>query len=95
VTKRAHVCSEPGCPNLTPCPIHGRKQWTPERSSGPAHAEHMALRRALLPTRGQGCERCGARGVATTMHHIRPENVPSAVLFLCGDCHREVDVHAR
>lgn len=68
--------------------------WNPERT-GDYHRQHVALRRRLLKAgRGQHCERCGQPG-KTEMHHVKPQNTPDAVLFVCNPCHRAIDTHAR
>jgi hypothetical protein len=92
VPRRSHVCSKPGCPQLTPCPEHGRPRnasW----SEGRDRKAQGRFRAAVLQ-RAQGwCERCGA--AATVAHHVKPGYEPEAGLALCDACHRRLDNNAR
>jgi hypothetical protein len=89
----AHVCSVPGCPELTPCPTHSRPAdapWTPDR-------DHRLQRwfRKLLMSRSDGiCERC-RRAPATVAHHVRPGYDADCGLALCDACHMALDNKAR
>jgi len=91
--RRTHVCSTPGCPNLVPCPTHGRPanaRWSRERDP---HAQ--AWFRDQVFWRANGiCERCRV-AKATVAHHDRPGYDPECGRALCQSCHREIDTHAR
>jgi hypothetical protein len=53
-----NVCPEPGCPRLTPCPLHPnrRTMTTTQRGYG---SSHQRLRKQLLPLAiGKLCPRC-------------------------------------
>jgi hypothetical protein len=90
VPARSHVCAEPGCPQLTPCPTHTRTgAWT-ERDR---HAQAW-FRKQLIHRSGGTCERCHAQpGVVA--HHDRPGYDPECGRLLCDDCHTAIDNHAR
>lgn len=90
---RSHVCSRPGCPNLTPCPIHGRPpnaRWSHDRDGRLQHR----FRAAVMRRSGGICERCRRRP-AEVAHHVRAGYDAGDGLALCDDCHRELDVNAR
>lgn len=90
---RTSVCSTPGCPNLKPCPEHGRPRnarWSRERSSRDQHR----FRSAVMRRSGGLCERC-RRHPAQVAHHVRPGYSAADGLALCHACHREIDVNAR
>jgi hypothetical protein len=90
---RQHVCSRPGCPNLTPCPTHGRPRnarWSHERSSRGQHR----FRAAVMRRSGGVCERC-RRAPAVVAHHVRPGDDEAAGLALCDACHMALDDKAR
>jgi len=91
--RRSHVCSTPGCPNLTPCPDHGRPRnarWSRDRDP-----RAQSWFRDQVMWRADGiCERCQIER-ATVAHHVRPGYDPECGLALCDACHRAVDNHAR
>ena len=90
--KRTHVCAEPGCPQLTPCPTHGRR---PGESWGQRDTKMQNYFRRAVASRANGvCERCLERpGVVA--HHVRPGFEPECGLWLCDDCHKAIDTKAR
>jgi len=89
---RIHVCTEPGCPQLEPCPIHGRDRK--RRRNGWAHrdgdrAAHMRWRRAAIRAHPY-CAICGATD-KLDVHHL-PDGTPQV---LCNWHHVAIDPHAR
>jgi hypothetical protein len=95
--RHTKVCSKPGCPNIAPCSEHTRDPNQPRdrHRTSEYMRDHNRLRRQLIKQgRGEVCERCGLAGT-TQMHHVRADNHPGSVQFLCSACHREVDHWAR
>jgi len=86
-------CGHPGCPNTTPCPLHGRpRQWAPDKRKNAgqrgygndwAQARKVALKRFDFI-----CQRCGRRAVM--VHHMDKDpqnNDQSNLMPLCRACH--------
>lgn len=91
--RRVSVCSEPGCPVLMPCPVHGRDPnapWSGDRD----YAAQARFRKAVLTRDGHQCTRCPAT-TQLVAHHVRPGYEPSAGITLCRQCHKDVDANAR
>lgn len=91
--RRQHVCSEPGCPNLIPCPTHSRPEgesWGERRDS---KAQDW-FRRAVFARSSGWCERCKVKP-ATAAHHIRPGYAPECGIAVCDECHSAIDTKAR
>ena len=90
---RVHVCSTPGCPQLEPCPIHGRARQR-RRSNGWTHrdgnrAAHMRWRRKAIKAH-PSCELCGSTDKLDAHH--KPDGTPQV---LCNWHHCQVDPYAR
>jgi hypothetical protein len=101
------VCSEPGCPNLRPCPVHPKPAGrygtrNPDRDL----VAHNRWARAVKRRDNWTCQRCGyqaPKGLrlgalgAHPMHahHVRPGYNIDDGITLCAPCHRDVDPHAR
>jgi hypothetical protein len=99
--KHTRVCAAQNCTRvLSPgeqCPEHGRDPNKPRdrHRTREYMNDHNRLRRQLKAQgRGNTCERCGTTA-PTDMHHIKPDNNPASVQFLCSSCHRAVDHWAR
>ena len=91
--RRSHVCSQPGCPQLAPCPTHSRRRdahWSDDRDD----RAQAFFRKAVMFRSGGTCERCRA-APATQAHHVRPGYDPDGGLALCDDCHMALDDKAR
>jgi hypothetical protein len=91
--KREHVCSTPGCPELTPCPKHSRPRdasWSVERD----HRAQSWFRKQVMARSGGLCERC-QRAPAAVAHHVKPGDDADCGLALCDACHAAVDDKAR
>lgn len=89
---RTHVCAVPGCPELEPCPEHGRvnQPWSKDRDM----AAHARFARAVRK-RDRVCRGCGAT-TGLQAHHVRPGvHDPALGILLCDSCHRRIDEHAR
>ena len=85
---RIHVCPEPGCAHLEPCPQHARPRnarWSKDRDG----AEHMRFARAAKKAQ-PWCTHCGATQKLDAHHG--PHGEP---IVLCSACHAAADPHAR
>lgn len=98
--KRVHVCAQPGCPNLTPCPVEGHTRprnapWSTDRD----RKAQRHFRRMVLARDGYACTRCveprELEPHELVAHHIRDGYDMADGITLCRDCHREVDPNAR
>lgn len=71
------VCSQPGCPNLRPCPNHAPKPWsTPSarnqaRSSGNGW-DQQRTRKRILKRDGHRCYIADCTTPATIVDHVIP-----------------------
>jgi hypothetical protein len=88
---RVHVCSEPGCPQLEPCPVHGRRD---QKRQGWHHrdgdrAAHMRWRRKAIKAQSS-CQMCGSTD-KLDVHHDEHGNP----VVLCNLHHVTIDPHAR
>lgn len=94
---RQHVCSQPGCPELAPCPKHSRPKnasWSKDRDP----KAQRFFRHNVLTRDNYTCTRCGHHdptGRDLQAHHIKPGYEMNAGTTLCTTCHRAVDAHAR
>jgi 5-methylcytosine-specific restriction enzyme A len=90
------ICSEPGCPSVSPCARHPpRGGWAAWKRANPAAASAYkgrwpAIRKRVLAERPR-CESCGA--LATDVDHIVPlaeggTHERSNLRGLCRSCHR-------
>lgn len=52
---RTSVCPRPGCPRLTPCPVHGTPENAP-RSKNRDRSAQRRMRVALMQRAGGRCE---------------------------------------
>lgn len=89
--RRTHVCPEPGCPHLMPCPDHGRQpgeSWSHRDDAAQTRFRRLVFSRSL-----GHCERCGAQ--ATVAHHVKPGYEAECGQALCDECHMAVDDKAR
>jgi len=91
---RIHVCTEPGCPQLEPCPVHGRDRRRGARVPGWKHrdgdrAAHARWRRKAIREHPY-CAVCGATD-KLDVHH-QADGTP---LVLCNVHHVQLDPHAR
>lgn len=67
------VCSQPGCPNLKPCPDHAVKPWANSQRReriGKSGWQQQADARRILKRDHHRCAVCG--GPATEVDHIIP-----------------------
>lgn len=87
MARAAKACSAPRCPNLQPCPDHGRKAWegSTRRSRLPPD---WPKRRARILRRDPICKVCG-NALSTQCDHVVPgDNHDDANLQgICDDCH--------
>jgi 5-methylcytosine-specific restriction enzyme A len=88
MTRAAKPCSTPGCPNLSPCPLHTPPAWagsTRRRRLPPGWAR---LRRRILH-RDPTCTECGQRP-STEVDHLEAgdNHDPSNLRGICTPCHR-------
>ena len=89
--ERTHVCSEPGCPQLVPCPKHGRQPG--EAWSTRDYRAQARFRKAVWARSFGHCERCGQP--AKVAHHVKPGYDAECGLALCDECHMAIDNKAR
>lgn len=89
---RVHVCSEPGCPQLEPCPIHGRDRR--RRTSGWKHRDGDRAKHArevyAAKRRHRSCQICGSTEKLDAHHQA-----DGSLIVLCNEHHRQFDRHAR
>lgn len=92
MSRRTHVCTHPGCPELAPCPEHQRQPG--ERWDDRDMASHMRFARAVRK-RDRVCQSCGASENLVAHHTIAGHDDPSFGVLLCRACHQRVDPMAR
>jgi 5-methylcytosine-specific restriction protein A len=85
--RAAKVCSEPGCPNLQPCPEHRKVPWQGSTRSQRLPRGWRKLRRFVL-SRDPLCRICG-QTPSTECDHIVPGDDHSLdnLQGVCGPCH--------
>lgn len=90
------VCSQPGCPNVSPCALHPpRGGWAAWQRANPGAAKAYrgdwpAIRKRVLAEEPR-CRLCGAS--ASDVDHMLPvsrggTHERSNLRALCGPCHR-------
>lgn len=69
----ADACSEAGCPNLKPCPLHGVKPWQNRHrvKRGRSGSRRQRMSRAVILRDNGICHVCGEYG-ANEADHVIP-----------------------
>lgn len=87
-----------GCPNLQPCPVHGKRPWEHARPSASERGYGQAWRklRAWVLARDQylcvSCRDAGQVTPATSVDHVTPKarggtDDPENLAATCERCH--------
>lgn len=88
MTAAPKICSEPGCPNLQPCPDHRKVAWQGSTRRRRLPRGWEKLRRFVL-NRDPICRICG-QAVSTECDHVIPSDDHSLdnLQGVCSPCHR-------
>lgn len=91
-------CTYRLCPNLQPCPTHGKRPWEHQRPGSTERgygAAWRATRARILERDGHLCVPCRTEGrtqPATMVDHVTPKNLggtgdDSNLRAICKQCH--------
>lgn len=90
---RVHVCAEPDCPQLEPCPVHSRRVqrahrngWTHRNGDRAKHAREVYAAKR----RHRSCQICGSTDKLDAHHQA-----DGTLIVVCNEHHRMLDPHAR